>query len=62
MNIFKKHTFTVCQVGALKLSAAAFGIAIGAYWHDFFSFYISSLILLGLLCAVYVLSVYMKQK
>ena len=61
MTIFKDRTFTWYQTGALKISVLAFGLAIGAYWPDVFEPYATILLLIGIVFAIYVVIVSLKQ-
>ncbi|MFA6257875.1 MAG: hypothetical protein WC671_02600 [Candidatus Paceibacterota bacterium] len=54
MNIFKNYTYSWWQVGLLKLALFSFGLAVGAYWHEVFSQYITLLIVLGVILAIYI--------
>ena len=54
MNIFKDYTFTWWQIGLFKLALLCFGVAIGSYWHEVFSGYISALVLIGIILAGYI--------
>lgn len=53
MNIFKSYTYTWRQIGIFKLSVLAFGIAIGALWHDFFGNYLTILIIIAVIAGIY---------
>ena len=53
MNIFKKVTFTWWQIGFLKLAMLSFGIVIGTMWPWVFIDYINTLLIGGILLAVY---------
>ena len=61
MNIFKKYTYNWWQIGLLKLALFSFGIAIGAYWHEVFFQYITILVSIGVVLAVYIGFVSLKQ-
>lgn len=61
MNIFKNYTYSWWQVGILKLALLSFGLAVGAYWHEVFSQYITLFVLIGVVCAVYIGFVSLKK-
>jgi hypothetical protein len=61
MNIFKTFKLTWWQAAVLKLTTLTLGIAIGAYWWEFFQSYIWALLVIAVLCGLYVLSVWWKQ-
>lgn len=62
MNIFKNYTYSWWQIGILKLSLLAFGVAIGAYWQEFFSQYISALATIGVVSGIYMIAVSLKNR
>lgn len=61
MNILKSFTLNWWQLGIFKITVLAFGIAIGTYWHEFFSAYLPILILIAVVCGLYIASVWWKQ-
>ena len=61
MNPFKTFTLKWWQGGLFKWGMLALGIAIGAYWHDFFSGYLPILIIVAVVCLAYVTFVWWKQ-
>ena len=61
MNIFKPKTLTIWQVGCIKLTMLAFGLAIGATWSSVFVPYTWCLIILGVILAIYLLFVWFQD-
>ncbi|TAJ15312.1 hypothetical protein EPO56_01210 [Patescibacteria group bacterium] len=61
MNIFKNSTFTWWQIGLFKLSVATFGIAVGAYWQEFFLPYLTVLLTVAVVSGLYVGYIWLKQ-
>ena len=61
MNIFKTFTLQWWQTGLFKWGLLALGIAVGAYWHDFFGSYLALLLILATLCLAYITYVWWKQ-
>ena len=61
MNIFSNSTFTWWQVGLFKLSVLTFGVAVGAYWSEVFSKYLTALLVVAVASGLYVAYVYFKQ-
>lgn len=61
MNIFGKGTFTWWQMGLFKLSVITFGVAIGAYWHEVFSQYLTLLLVVAFGAGIYIAYVWMRQ-
>ncbi len=61
MNIFSNSTFTWWQVGLFKLSVLTFGVAVGAYWSEVFSQYLTALLVVAVASGLYVAYVYFKQ-
>lgn len=58
---FKSYTFAWWQIGIFKLALLAIGVAIGAYWHDFFRAHLISLIIVAVIASVYIMLVCLKQ-
>ena len=61
MNIFNTFTLQWWQTGLFKWGLLALGIAVGAYWHDFFGSYLALLLILATLCLAYITYVWWKQ-
>jgi len=61
MNIFKAFTLQWWQTGLFKGGMLALGIAIGTYWHGFFSGYLFILILVAVVSLAYITYVWWKQ-
>ncbi|HRY52429.1 MAG TPA: hypothetical protein P5089_01085 [Candidatus Portnoybacteria bacterium] len=61
MELLKTYVFTWQQVGVLKLALLAIGVAIGAFWSDFFGGYLVWLILIGVAAGSYVLWTSFRQ-
>jgi uncharacterized membrane protein YgaE (UPF0421/DUF939 family) len=49
------------QLAVARITALLIGIVIGAYWHEFFTFYTLPLVAVGILGSLYVLYVVVKQ-
>ena len=62
MNIFKTFTFTWRQGLLFKWGVFAFGIAVGAYWQQFFAPYILLLIIFAVVSLAYPTYVWWKQE
>lgn len=60
-NLFKSYTYTWWQVGIFKLALLAIGVVIGAYWHEFFSANVVSLIIIAVITSGYVWYISLKQ-
>ena len=61
MNLFKRFTLKWWQTGVFKLGTYTLGIAIGTYWHVFFSGYLLILVIVAVLSLAYVAHVWWKQ-
>ena len=61
MNMFKTFTLKWWETGIFKLGMYALGIAIGAYWHDFFSSYLMLLLIVAAISFAYITTVWWKQ-
>jgi hypothetical protein len=61
MNMLKTFTLKWWQAGLFKLGMLALGIAIGAYWHDFFGSYLLILIAVAAVSLAYVTYLWWKQ-
>ena len=61
MNIFKTLTLKWWQGALFKWGMLALGIAIGAYWHDFFGNYLPVLIIVAVISLAHVTYVWWKQ-
>jgi len=61
MNMFKTFTLKWWQTGLFKLGMLALGIAIGAYWRDFFGGYLFVLLVVAVVSLAYVSYVWWKQ-
>lgn len=61
MNLLKPFTLKWYQTSIFKLGLLSLGIAIGAYWHSFFTAYV--LLLIGVAAASlgYVTYIWWKQ-
>ena len=58
---FKSYTFTWWQIGIFKLALLSIGIAIGAYWHEFFKTYLVPLIIIAVVASAYIIFTSLKQ-
>jgi hypothetical protein len=61
MNIFKTFTLKWWQTGLFKWGVLTFGVAVGAYWHDFFGGYLPVLIIIAAPSLAYVTYAWWKQ-
>jgi len=61
MNLFKTLTLKWWQISIFRFGMLTLGIAIGAYWHDFFGGYFLFLIIVSALSLAYVAYVWWKQ-
>ena len=61
MNLFKSITMKWWQAGIFKLGMWAIGIAVGAYWHNFFGNYIAKLVAIAVICLSYVTYVWLRE-
>lgn len=61
MKFFKSFTMKWWQVGIFKLALLSAGIAIGAYWSEFFSGLIVEFSGLAAICAIYIWFVWAKK-
>ena len=61
MNIFKTFVLLWWQVGLLKITLLALGIAIGAHWSTFFSRYIAVLLVVAVAAGGYISYVWFMQ-
>jgi hypothetical protein len=61
MNLFKTFTLKWWQAGLFKWGMLALGIAVGAYWYEFFGAYLPVLILFAALSLGYITYVWWKQ-
>jgi hypothetical protein len=61
MNLFKTFTLKWWQAGIFKWGVLAAGIAIGAYWHEFFVSYLLLLVIAAVIGLAYVTYVWWKQ-
>jgi len=61
MTLLKTFTLKWWQTGLFKWGMLALGIAIGAFWHDFFGSYLPLLIAIAVLSLTYISYVWWKQ-
>ena len=61
MNMFKTFTLNWWQTGLFKMGMLALGIAIGAYWHNFFGGYLFIPLFVAVVSLAYVTCVWWKQ-
>jgi hypothetical protein len=61
MNLFKSITMKWWQAGIFKLGMWAIGIAVGAYWHNFFGGFIPELVVIAAICLGYVTYLWLQQ-
>ncbi len=61
MSIFHSVTFAWWQVSLFKISLVTFGIAVGAYWNEFFGQYLVPLLVVAILTGLYITYVWFRQ-
>lgn len=61
MNIFKNTTFTWWQLSIFKTSMFLLGIAVGAFWSEFFKQYVSLIAFVGVVLAFYITYIWAKR-
>ena len=61
MGIFNKRSFVWWQIGLLKITVLAIGLAIGANWSEVFAPYTTALIALAVVLGLYLAFVWFKQ-
>ena len=61
MKLFKEFILKWWQAGLFKLGLLALGIAIGAFWHEYFHNYIFILIIIAAGCLAYITHIWWKQ-
>jgi hypothetical protein len=61
MHLFKTLTLQWWQTGLFKWGMLALGIAMGAFWHEFFGGYLLILIVMAVVSLTYVTYVWWKQ-
>jgi hypothetical protein len=49
------------QAGTFKLGMWAIGIAVGAYWHNFFGGFLPMLIAIAVVCLTYITYIWLRQ-
>jgi len=62
MDLFKNYTFTWWQIGIFKLALLSLGVAIGAYWSEFWSSYLIALIVIAVVASAYIMYTSLKQR
>lgn len=53
MKLLKNYTFTWWQMALFKICLLALGIAVGAYWSEYFVVYAKVLVICSVLIGVY---------
>jgi hypothetical protein len=61
MDLFKSFTMKWWQAGILKAGMWGIGIAVGAYWHNFFGGFLPELIAIGAVCLGYITYLWLQQ-
>ncbi len=61
MQLFQSYTFTWWQIGIFKLALLSIGVAIGAYWNEFFISYLIALIVIAVITSAYITYISLKQ-
>lgn len=62
MNLFENYTLTWWQIGIFKLALLSIGVAIGAYWSEFWIKYVMALMVVAVVASAYILFVSLSQK
>lgn len=61
MNIFKNTTFSWWQLSIFKTAMFLIGIAVGAFWSEFFKQYVSIIAFIGIALALYITYIWVKR-
>ena len=61
MNPFKSYTLTWWQIGIFKVALLAFGVAVGAYWHELFASSLTFLLVIAVVASAYIAYVTLRQ-
>jgi hypothetical protein len=54
-------TLKLHELGIFKLGMLALGIAVGAYWHDFFGRGLAAILVVAAACLAYIAYVYFRK-
>ena len=58
---FSPHTLKWWQVGIFKISMFAFGVLVGAYWHEFFAGWTMALLVIFIVGWIYLATIWFKD-
>jgi hypothetical protein len=61
MTVLKTFTLKWWETGLFKWGMLALGVAVGAYWHDFFDGFIPVLIAMAVFTLSYITYIWWKQ-
>lgn len=61
MKIFKSYTYKWWQLGIFKIALLSIGIIIGVYWNEFFASYLTPLMIIWIISALYIFSISLKK-
>lgn len=61
MNIIKTFQLKWWQGSIFKIATLTAGIAIGAYWHDFFADYLGAFIAAAIIAGAYITVIWWRQ-
>lgn len=61
-NIFKTVRLRWFEIAVFKVGLLALGVAVGAYWSDFFVDYVTALVDTAAIALIYILYVWVRQK
>lgn len=62
MKVFGKYKMDWWEVGLLKLAMFLLGIVVGAYWYGFWMPYLTIMLVVGIILALYLLYTWMIGK
>lgn len=62
MKPFGKYKMDWWEVGSLKLAMFLLGIVVGAYWYNIWLPYLSIMLIIGIVLAIYLLYAWMAGK
>ena len=61
MNPFKTYSFKWWQISIFKLALLAGGIAVGAYWYEFWDGYLTALVVVAVVSGAYIIYFSLKH-
>lgn len=62
MKFFRPYTFEWWQMGIFKLALLSLGVALGAFWSDFFKAYMGILLAIAIVLGVYLIYISFKKE